>query len=180
MNEQAATRAVKMTGSGKGGSASKAFRQSHALIIGINDYRNGIRPLKTAVNDARRLATILEQDHGYTVHLAVEDVSKARLKVLLTEELQLDRDDRLLVYFAGHGVALDGEDGPQGYLLLEDADSADQTTLLPMTDLHDWLEALPCRHMLAIFDCCFAGAFRWAATPRCQSHDAGSDPQRTL
>lgn len=27
-----------------------------------------------------------------------------------------------------------------------------------------WLTALPCRHLLAIFDCCFAGAFRWAST----------------
>ena len=33
-----------------------------------------------------------------------------------------------------------------------------------MTDLHAWLTALPCRHMLAILDCCFAGAFRWAST----------------
>ncbi|RWX45286.1 ABC-type nitrate/sulfonate/bicarbonate transport system, ATPase component, partial [Candidatus Electrothrix aarhusensis] len=32
-----------------------------------------------------------------------------------------------------------------------------------MTKLHNALEALPCRHMLAILDCCFAGAFRWSS-----------------
>uniref|UniRef100_UPI004056D460 nSTAND1 domain-containing NTPase n=1 Tax=Candidatus Electrothrix sp. TaxID=2170559 RepID=UPI004056D460 len=32
-----------------------------------------------------------------------------------------------------------------------------------MTELHEALEALPCRHMLAILDCCFAGAFRWSS-----------------
>ncbi|MEO1447682.1 MAG: AAA family ATPase, partial [Cyanobacteria bacterium J06635_11] len=33
-----------------------------------------------------------------------------------------------------------------------------------MVALHDALTALPCRHFLAIFDCCFAGAFRWSST----------------
>jgi hypothetical protein len=33
-----------------------------------------------------------------------------------------------------------------------------------MTEVHDALTALPCRHFLGIFDCCFAGAFRWSAT----------------
>ena len=44
--------------------------------------------------------------------------------------------------------------------------------MLAMTDLHAWLTALPCRHMLAILDCCFAGAFRWAAT-----RDIGALPE---
>jgi hypothetical protein len=30
-----------------------------------------------------------------------------------------------------------------------------------MADLYEWLEALPCRHLLVILDCCFAGAFTW-------------------
>lgn len=162
--QQSKTRGVKIKESGKGGTASKAFKTSHALIIGINDYSNGITPLTTAINDAQHLATILEIDHGYNVHLVVEDVSKARLQRLLTKELQIAENDRLLLYFAGHGIALDGEDGPQGFLVPQDANSSDRTTLLPMTDLHNWLEGLACRHMLAIFDCCFAGVFRWAAT----------------
>ncbi len=32
-----------------------------------------------------------------------------------------------------------------------------------MTTLHSELEKLECRHMLAILDCCFAGAFRWSS-----------------
>lgn len=142
------------------------FRHSHALVVGINDYANGIRPLTTPVNDATRLANLLAHQHGYHAHLLVEDVTKPRLEEILTRELarRVSEEDRLLFYFAGHGIALDDDDGPQGYLVLQDAEATDRESLLPMTDLHAWLDALRCRHMLAILDCCFAGAFRWAST----------------
>jgi len=41
------------------------FRQSHAVVIGINGYGNRIPSLRTAVNDARRIAEILETEFGY-------------------------------------------------------------------------------------------------------------------
>ncbi len=142
---------------------SPEFVRSLALVVGIDDYRHGIPPLRTAANDARRLACILEEDHGYQVHLLVEDVTLARLKGAL-EDIQVDADDRLLFYFAGHGVALDGDNGPAGYLVPGDARPEERDTLLPMHELYEALAALPCRHLLAILDCCFAGAFRWSST----------------
>jgi WD40 repeat protein len=33
-----------------------------------------------------------------------------------------------------------------------------------MAELDAALSALPCRHLLAVLDCCFAGAFRWSST----------------
>lgn len=73
-------------------------------------------------------------------------------------------NDRVFFYFAGHGIALDGDDGPEGYLVPEDAKRDDRTSFLGMTELHDSLAKLPCRHLLVILDCCFAGAFRWSST----------------
>jgi uncharacterized caspase-like protein len=142
------------------------FLHSLAVVIGIDDYANGIPPLRTAVNDARRMAQVLAQQHGYDARLIVEKVTLARLRALFTKTLptMADESDRLLVYFAGHGIALDSDDGPAGYLVPQNARPEDRDTLLPMSDLHNWLTALPCRHMLAILDCCFAGAFRWAST----------------
>lgn len=146
------------------------FAHSIALIIGIDAYSNGIRPLTTAVNDATRLADLLRTAHGYETILLTEEaggqpVTQQQLRLILEElESRLGEDDRLLFYFAGHGVALDGDDGPRGYLVPQDANPQDPASLLAMTDLHGWLTALPCRHMLAILDCCFAGAFRWSAT----------------
>ena len=140
------------------------------MVIGIDDYANGIPRLTTAANDAQRLAQVLQTDYGYEVCLVVEGATQARLSALFTEQLpaQIGKDDRLLVYFAGHGIALDGKDGPEGFLIPQDAHPEDRDTFLPMTAVHEGLIGLPCRHLLAILDCCFAGAFRWSATRQLQ------------
>lgn len=149
------------------------FARSFAVIIAINAYANGIPPLLTARDDATRLAEILAQDHGYQVHLLIDAVTTQSLTTLFTQTLPIDDafgpDDRLLVYFAGHGVALDGQDGPAGYLVLQDARPEDHATFLPMQTLYGWLKELPCRHLLVVLDCCFAGAFRWSSTRHLQT-----------
>ena len=89
-----------------------------------------------------------------------------RIVALLKQELpaRVGADDRVCFYFAGHGVAIDGHDGPNGYLLPADASRGDDATFLDMPLVHDAILALPCRHMLVILDSCFSGAFRWSGT----------------
>jgi WD40 repeat protein len=143
------------------------FEKSLAVVIGINQYGNGITPLRTAVTDARSVADLLEQKHEYQViSLLNEQARLAELKTLIQETLPtlLSANSRLLLYFAGHGIAQDGDDGPAGYLIPKDATPGNVASYLSMVALHDALTALPCRHLLAIFDCCFAGAFRWSST----------------
>ncbi len=98
----------------------------------------------------------------------ISDFKKGQIP-LDNEKVAVTKDDRVLFYFAGHGKALDAlenQEGPVGYLIPQDAILGDRNTYLPMQELHDALNALPCRHMLAILDCCFAGAFRWASLKR--------------
>ncbi len=141
------------------------FTRNLAVLVGINEYGNGLPQLTTPVNDATHFAELLQSDHGYEVRLLIANVTKTSLEILFRDELpgEIEPDDRVLVYFAGHGVALNGDDGPRGYLVPQDARSDDAASLLAMADLHQWLTNLPCRHMLAILDCCFAGAFRWTS-----------------
>ena len=89
-----------------------------------------------------------------------ENASLARLRAFFEESLpsEIEADDRLLVYFAGHGIALEGNDGPAGYLVPQDASAQDKNSFLAMSDFNCWLDKLPCRHLLLILDCCFAGA----------------------
>jgi len=164
------------------------FQRNFAIIIGINKYDNLQRPLETAVSDAEELARILKHHHEqlaekyqeqnkYEVRLLTdENATLEKLDQLLenfrngqipldNETVQVDGNDRVIFYFAGHGKATETENGLTGYLLPQDA-ANDTSTWLPMRKLHDALLKLHCRHMLLILDCCFAGAFRWVTRQR--------------
>ncbi|MEN8447175.1 MAG: caspase family protein, partial [Cyanobacteria bacterium J06555_13] len=146
-----------------------------AVVIGINQYIHGIATLQTAVQDAQSLGVILNQAHGYYVKTVTDHAaSLKKLRHLFHEQLpaQITKRDRLLIYFAGHGIAKEtsrrgtdpGVEGPVGYLIPQDAQPMDERTFLPMQEMYQALAKLPCQHLLLILDCCFAGAFRWAST----------------
>lgn len=142
------------------------FNRSLAIVLGIDEYENGIPKLRTATRDAKALSRILRKRHGYEVVFRSDrEATLPGLKRLIEEELPLmvQPDDRVLFYFAGHGVATDSDDGPAGYILPQDARPENDRTFMQMTDLHRSLSALQCRHLLVILDCCFAGAFRWSS-----------------
>jgi WD40 repeat protein/uncharacterized caspase-like protein len=142
------------------------FEQHHAFIIGIDNYQQ-VSPLQTAVNDARKLAEVLKEQHGFNAPALLLDAKGEEIRHLLqTLPKQVKENNRVVFYFAGHGVAADGEDGPAGYLVPADADPTDVKTFIPMEDLHQQLDALPCRHLLLILDCCFSGAFKWSSQHR--------------
>ena len=64
------------------------FRRSIAVVIGIDGYAHGVPPLRTAVNDARRVGEILSTQHGYeVVSLLDSEATRPRIVALLKEEL---------------------------------------------------------------------------------------------
>jgi uncharacterized caspase-like protein len=93
------------------------FTCNRAVVIGIDRYQQ-VRSLQTAVNDARRMAAFLRGEHGYDDVRLLEDATREALAAELGEQLaaRVTEEDRLLIYFAGHGIALDRDDGPEGFL----------------------------------------------------------------
>ncbi len=49
------------------------FHHSLAVIVGIDRYQSGISPLQTATADARAVAKILQDQHGYEVYLHLNE-----------------------------------------------------------------------------------------------------------
>jgi WD40 repeat protein len=143
------------------------FARHHAYIVGIDAYAL-VSPLQTAVNDARKLADVLSLQQHFTVHPPLFNATGEALWQLLRETLKAEvgADDRVLFYFAGHGIAGDGDDGPAGFIVPADAVPTDPKTFVPMEALSQALDALPCRHLLLILDCCFSGAFKWSTRSR--------------
>lgn len=144
------------------------LQRGTALVIGVDEYGGGIRELHSAVNDARAIVQALRDGHGYQATLLLnEQASGEAICNALETALppQLSENSPFLLYFAGHGVARgDGTEGPQGYLLPHDARPGESASWVSMNRVRKALERLPCRHVLVILDCCFAGAFRWAST----------------
>lgn len=142
------------------------FRRSLAYAVGIDMYAH-VPPLRTAAGDASAIARVLAGLHGFESRILLNP-SAATLHTLLTQDIPeaVTEEDRVLFYYAGHGVALTNDDGPAGYLVPADADPEDHASLLPMAELQRALTALPCRHLLVVLDCCFAGAFEWSAGNR--------------
>ncbi|BDA68902.1 hypothetical protein CAL7716_030680 [Calothrix sp. PCC 7716] len=156
----------------------RPFDYDLAVVIGINQYQNGIPELKTARCDAERLANILQIKHGYQVKRFIDKQATSNniwnyLKTELSEKIKQDKNKqvRLLFYFAGHGTAPQGEDGEAGYLLPQDAQVNKHDKYLSMKEIHDVLTQLGCHHLLIILDCCYAGAFRFG------TRDLGSSPE---
>ncbi|GGA47072.1 caspase family protein [Okeania sp. KiyG1] len=95
--------------------------RSLAIIIGIDRYSH-IPKLKNAVLDANSVANVLQEKHNYQVlRLFDESATKEQFTKLLENlqnkkiELegkltQIEKSDRLLFYFAGHGFDQEAED----------------------------------------------------------------------
>jgi hypothetical protein len=69
------------------------------------------------------------------------------------------KDDRVLVFFAGHGVTRRLPSGKSlGYLVPVDADQASyQSQAISMTNFQDVSEAIPAKHILFVTDACYSG-----------------------
>ncbi|MCU0535733.1 MAG: caspase family protein [Hydrococcus sp. Prado102] len=149
------------------------FARNLAVVIGIDCYKSdNIHDLSTPVSDAIALADLLEKKYGYkpenVCRLINEQAILTRLQSLLNatlpNQLKPTKSDRLILYFAGHGLPKNSDKGPSGYLAPQDAELGQEKSFLPMSEVYDALEKLQCHHLLVILDCCFAGTFRWASS----------------
>lgn len=136
-------------------------QKSWALVIGIDDYEK-CGTLAHAVNDAKAVAKILIERFSFP-----ED----NVEVLLNEEATLDAirrsylqlaektesDDRVLVFFAGHGATRRGTRGDVGYLVPVGGDTKKIETLLRWDDFTRSADQIEAKHMLFVMDACYGG-----------------------
>lgn len=137
---------------------SGAFR---AIIVGNNIYSNNKtwRNLTTAVNDAEKLANVLENDYGFTDVVLLKNASR---KTILGELKSMSKrvmvNDNVLVYYAGHGHM--DEDERRGYWVPSDGAALDDTTFIRNSTIRDEISILAekTKHTLLLSDSCFSGS----------------------
>ncbi len=131
-----------------------AFGSYHALVIGNNDYRI-LRRLRTAVNDAREVARILEREYGFKVTLLLNASRYDTLSALNAMRERLTDKDNLLLYYAGHGD-LD-QVNQRGHWLPVDAEPNSSANWISNTTITDVLNAMTVRQLLVVADSCYSG-----------------------
>ena len=129
----------------------------HALIIGNNDYRTPDYPdLLTAINDAKKIGSLLKNKYGFKTQVLLDADRYSIMNAVSILRKSLKPDDKLLVYYAGHGV-LDETTG-QGYWLPVDAEPENIANWISATDITDALTGINARHALVVADSCFSAS----------------------
>ncbi len=145
------------------------YRDSYALVIGIDQYKGWPR-LQHAVRDARAVQETLQTQFGFrpenVVTLTDADATRANILRALNGlardkagASKLKRDDRVFVFFAGHGSTRRLPSGRDvGYIIPVDAGTDDlQTDAIAMPQLQELGEALPAKHAFFVIDACYSG-----------------------
>jgi peptidoglycan/xylan/chitin deacetylase (PgdA/CDA1 family)/uncharacterized caspase-like protein len=148
------------------GDADTLYRDSHALVIGIDQYAKWPQ-LHHAVRDARAVQETLVARFGFKPEnvTALYDGEATRTNILrvlndkLADPKKLKRDDRVLVFYAGHGGTRKLASGRDvGYLIPVDAAQADfASDAISMPQLQEVAEATPAKHVLFLIDACYSG-----------------------
>jgi formylglycine-generating enzyme required for sulfatase activity len=148
-----------------GGGIVGRFINAHALVIGESEYNNGWRRLPGVKQDVAAIKRLFEEQ-GFNVE-TIEDANSRNLKDGITNFLDQygydDSDARIILYFAGHGATIDLGGRKMGYIIPVDAPPARNSgdflqTAIPMTQFETWAKQYTSRHILFIFDSCFAGS----------------------
>ncbi len=148
-------------------SISYIYEESHALVIGVSNYTNGWSKLAGVKEDVIEVQRAL-QENGFEVQL-LEDPDKQQLEATIEDfifEKGANPENRLLIYYAGHGHTKTlGYGGEMGYLVPADAplpkkgrDIAFQRSVMSMQEIEVFAKNTSDKHVLFMFDACFAGS----------------------
>lgn len=146
--------------------ATAVYRESWAAVIGVDDYQTWPK-LSYAANDAQALRDLLikkynfKQDHTFL--LLDKEATRQNILSLLGDKLGnpdlVKREDRVFVFFAGHGATRHLASGRDlGYIIPVDSDLSNyEGQAISMTNFQDIAEGIPAKHVLFVMDSCYSG-----------------------
>jgi uncharacterized caspase-like protein len=142
------------------------YHESWAVIVGINDYQNWPK-LRYCVNDANSIEQTLTSQYGFKqsniIKLLNKDATRERIVWALGDQMadpnRVKKDDRVFVFFAGHGATRKLPSGKElGYIVPVDAEAeASQAKSISMAQLQEFCELIPAKHLYFVVDSCYSG-----------------------
>lgn len=141
---------------------SAEYDDSLAVIIGINDYSHFGR-LQGAASDASSIAHQLVSEFGFDSQnvFILLDQKATQHNILDRLELVAQRaqlNDRVIVFFAGHGITREAISGGEiGYVATAESEPNKWSTCLRIKDITRYSSLIAAKHIFYIFDSCFSG-----------------------
>ena len=140
------------------------WAEKYALLVGINDYRGDISPLRYCVADVEAFSQALVEVAGFAeerVYLMTSQMSGQKdptnvnvIKQLSILSERVKPEDTFIFYFSGHGVSKDG----QSFLLATNSDSTTTDTLeisgIPLAKVSQILSRIQAKQLLTVIDAC--------------------------
>lgn len=141
---------------------NSTYSESRALIIGINEYQN-VQNLEYALNDAKAMNEILVSEFEFKKEniKCLMDAEATRENILKEyhrfTQPDINVDDKIFVFFAGHGHTINGYRGDTGFLIPYDADVNETSSLIAWKELLLVTDMIRAKHIFFVFDACFSG-----------------------
>jgi len=139
------------------------YRDSWAVVIGVDEYAKWPR-LQYATRDADAVRQILLEKFGFApdhvLSLKNQEATRSNILAYFNSKLSaLQRDDRVFVFFAGHGATRKLSSGRDlGYIIPFESDPQNfSSDAIPMTELQNIAEGLAAKHVLFVMDSCYSG-----------------------
>jgi len=137
------------------GDAEPAIKRRVAVLFGNDRYLAPIPALQTPIHDVEDIGKVLKDRLGYEVRV-IRNASRQdivnELNNLVTE---VDEDDSVFVYYAGHGYQ--AEKGGGGYWIPVDANNNDASTWISNGAISKFLANMASRQVMLISDSCYSG-----------------------
>ncbi len=132
--------------------------KNHLFAIGINTYSD-FNPLSNARKDIEDLAAILSEHYYFEPSnmqlICDEDATRGNIIDELNGlRAKIKDNDRLLIYYSGHGFS----DDERGYWIPVDAKKNRVSSFISNAEVRDIIKAIKARHILLISDSCFSSS----------------------
>jgi len=142
------------------------YRESWAVVIGVDQYQHWPQ-LSYATHDAQAVRDMLVNSYHFkpeNVFLLLDgDATRQNILSVLGDKLgnpdMVQHDDRVFVFFAGHGATRKLPSGRElGYIIPVEADPTSyEGQAISMTNFQDISETIPAKHLLFVMDSCYSG-----------------------
>jgi len=136
------------------------YYKSWAVVIGVENYLLAPK-IPGVIDDAKAVAQALRKlGFEEVVELYDKDASLRRLQQTLVDFLprKVGRQDRLVIYFAGHaGVTQDSSGKEMGYLVPWDAQVGNVSKSITFEDLKEFSHRNASKHTLLLFNVAVRG-----------------------